>query len=41
MKQEEYNKIMEWIERNENSGYVTEIGLKKLINKLMGESKDE
>lgn len=35
LSEEEYNKIIAWIERNKKpNGYITELGLIHLINKL-------
>lgn len=39
MNEEDYIKIMNWIERNAKpNGYVTELGLRKLIKKLRRET---
>jgi len=38
--EKEYKEIMDWINRNKKSnGYVTELGLKKLIKKIKNEKR--
>ena len=40
--EEAYNKIISWIDRNAlKSGYVTELGLRKLISSMKGAYKTD